>query len=252
MSDRSVVPFSGGLPAARPAGDVGRWRPQAPPTHQARAMGLKGSDLRDDLWHRLGPGVRQRLQERAGRTLEWFVTEDASDPQRRPYAVVIGESALCVAEPRINAQHKPVYAMTAYELGAFRHKDIDHRPPPGFRAAPSAGPGSAARPSGPGSPPTAPGGPDLSASARGLLGNLPPEAQELLQAPFGGGRELTRCDWYYHGWEHHLEVFVIYLAGPGDVTFATGTKTIPAGHDDASAHWTLRCHRAPVVRRVGR
>ncbi|GAB2809650.1 hypothetical protein GCM10022221_03780 [Actinocorallia aurea] len=213
------------------------------PTHRAEQLGLGGTRLRDECWNALGPKVRARLEETAGRTIAWFAADDASDPDRRPLAAVFGDSALCVARPRLDGEHRPVYALSSYHLGPVRHLDVDHRPAassgPSGGAPGFGGPGAGSAPSG------------LTAAARGVLGNLPEKAQVLLQTPFTDGSPVSYCDWYYQGFEHHLDVFVLVLAGARHVTVAAGSKIIPVGHTDATAHWSLRCYRADVVRRVG-
>ncbi|GAA2590219.1 hypothetical protein SMC26_20250 [Actinomadura fulvescens] len=208
-------------------------------------MGLSsGGPLRQDHWDTMGPAVRDRLLQRAGNVIEWWANEDDSDPDQRPYAVVFGDRGLYIAEPRLNTEHRPVYALSSYELdpASFRRMTVDHRPPPPHAAGPTAANDAS------------PAGPDLglSANARGVLGNLPPQAQELLQAPFLAGERVLRCDWYYEGHEHHLKMFMLYLAGPQSVTVANGTRIIPAGHTVATAHWNLECRRATVTRRTGK
>ncbi|TDD34755.1 hypothetical protein E1287_15580 [Actinomadura sp. KC06] len=230
-SDRPEA-MRGGLPGPQTA---------SVPLHQAGEMPFGGKP-REECWRAIGPQSRARINELTGDTIEWYACEDPSSPQGRPYAVVVGDEGLAVAEPRIDTDHRPVYAISAFLFasGTLRHVPIDHRPPP------HAGPA--------GSGIAAPAPPDigLSAEAKGLLGNLPPRAQELLQAPFTAQRRPLRHDWWYHGSEHRLDTFVVFLAGERDVTFATGTKDVPVGHDDASAHWSLTCYQATVERRIGR
>ncbi|MFI0353139.1 hypothetical protein [Actinomadura sp. 9N407] len=201
--------------------------------------------LREECWASMGQAIRNRLVERAGTVLDWWARQDPSDPDRRPHAAVLGDRALCVAEPRIDTGHRAVYSLSAYEFdpATFRTMAIEYRPLPGAPGAPAA------------TTPAAPGGaaPDigLSRSARELLGNLPGKAQELLQAPFLRGQKVLRCDWHYEGSEHRLDMFMAYLAGPNDVTAVSGTKVVPAGHTEATAHWSLLCRRASVRRRAG-
>ncbi|WP_433334004.1 hypothetical protein [Spirillospora sp. CA-294931] len=239
----SIIPSRPNDPERRTGGGLQR-HGAAAPLHRRGAMDLStGQPLRQECWDAMGQGVRDRLLQRAGNVIEWWATQDGADPSGRSMAVVFGDRALCVAEPRVNTEHKPVYALVSYVLdpGSFKNAAIDHRPlPAGARPAskgPSAGPAA----------------PDLGldARARGILGNLPPKAQELLQAPFLGGQRVLRCDWYYEGREHQLSMFMLYLAGARDVTVATGTKVVPVGHTEATAHWSLTCRRASVVKRVG-
>jgi hypothetical protein len=228
-----LLPGGSGRPVAKRA---------SVPVHQAGDMRLGSGKLRQECWENIGERTRTRTQEFAGRVIEWFASEGASSPDGRSYAVVFGEQGLAVAEPRINTEHRPVYAISAFlfDPASLRHVRVDHRPPPHTPTAPAA--------------PAAGPAPDLGlrASARGLLGNLPPRAQELLQAPFVAGQRILRCDWAYEGFDHQLNMFMLYLAGPRDVTVATGTKVVPVGHTDATAHWSLTCYRVSVVRRIGK
>ncbi|WP_258572099.1 hypothetical protein [Actinomadura parmotrematis] len=249
-----LLPSSGaGSPVPRRGGGVARPPAGAPgpaPVHAAGEMGLStGEPLRDACWDMIGPRTRERLQDHAGALIDWYATGDPSSGDGRPYAVLFGDRGLSIAEPRLNTEHRPVYAVSAFlfEPGSLRHVPIDHRPPPvmargpASTAAPSSGPGASGR-----------ADIGLTAPARGVLGNLPPRAQELLQTPFLPGAKVLRCDWYYQGHAHRLSMFMLYLAGTRDVTVATGTKIVPAGHDDATAHWSLTCYRAAVARRIGR
>ncbi|WP_158588061.1 hypothetical protein [Actinomadura logoneensis] len=220
--------------------------------HRAGEMGLEGGHkLRDACWGMLGERTRARLAELAGPTLDWYAAEDSADPGRRPKALVLGQDGLAVAEPRLSTEHRPVYVISAFQFapGSLRHVRVGHRPGP-MDAARTGGPGPGASPAGPPSG----GGADLglTAQARGVLGNLPPRAQELLQAPFTSGSPPLRCDWHYEGFEHHLKVFLFCLAGAHHVTVATGSRIVPAGHSAESAHWDLTCYRAAVRRRIGR
>jgi hypothetical protein len=124
---------------------------------------------------------------------------------------------------------------------------VDHRPPPYATTAAPYGPAGG---TGPGA--SAGAGIGLDREAEGLLGNLPPRVQELLQTPFSAERPVLRHGWAYEGFEHRLDMFMVYLAGSRDVTVATGTKVVPAGHTDATAHWSLTCYRASVARRIGK
>ncbi|WP_163053431.1 hypothetical protein [Actinomadura bangladeshensis] len=236
----SMVPYGSGTPDVRRDGSAVAVRGAAP-VHRPGEMGLTGGRLREECWTMVGARTRQRLAELSGAPIDWFAREDESSGDGRCYAVTLGQAGLSIAEPRVNTEHRPVYAISSFQFapGSLRHVQVDHRPPP--RAVPS-GTATAAAP------------PDLglSTSARGILGNLPPKAQELLQAPFIAGQKILRVNWYYEGFDHRLDAFVFYLAGAKDVTFATGTKIVPAGHGDTTAHWALTCYRASVARRIGR
>lgn len=239
-----IVPSQSGTPQTRRNAGLARSQPVSPPVHEAGEMGLGGARLRQECWNSLGERTRARLHEHAGDVIEWYASEDESSGDGRCYAVLFGDRGLSIAEPRVSTDHRPVYAVSAFlfDPSSLRHVQIDHRPPP--RA-----PRSPAPPKGPAEPVKDIG---LTAAARGIVGNLPPRAQELLQAPFLTGQQLLRCSWAYEGFEHRLDMFMFYLAGPRDVTVAAGTKVVPAGHTDATAHWALTCYRASVVKRIGK
>ncbi|RSN51611.1 hypothetical protein [Actinomadura sp. WAC 06369] len=233
-----AVPSGSGTPAARGGGGLtGR---AAPGVHRPGEMSLGGDGTRTQHWESIGPRTRRRLAELSGTAIDWFANVDGSSGDGRSYAVTFGESGLSIAEPRVNTDHRPVYAISSFQFapGSLRHVQVHHRPGP-----------RAAGPSAPGEAP-----PDLGLTrlARGVLGNLPPQAQELLQAPFLSGRQVQSNDWYYQGFEHRFDVFFFYLAGAKDVTVAAGSMIVPAGHTPATAHWTLTCYRASVARRIGR
>ncbi|GAA4619344.1 hypothetical protein GCM10023195_87380 [Actinoallomurus liliacearum] len=234
-------------PARGGGGGLDRFSGATAPLHQAAQMGLDGGEkLRQECWEMIGQRTRERLMELAGGVIDWYARRDGSSLDGRPYAVVFGDRGLAIAEPRISTEHRPVYAISAFvfEPGSLRHVQVDHRPPP---HTPASGPALA---SGARSPVAPVDG--LSAADRGLLGNLPPRTQELLQTPFTSGQRVLRCNWAYEGYEHQLTMFMVFLAGARDVTVACGTKVIPAGHSDATAHWSLTCYRASVARRIGR
>ncbi|MCX3063420.1 hypothetical protein [Streptomyces beihaiensis] len=200
---------------------------------------VTGRPLRQAWWDSLPAPARDRLLERAGQIIEWWAEEDAS-ARGRSYAVVLGERGLALAEPRINTEHKPVYKISCLVLdpSSFRHVTVDHRPPPAA---------SPLSPAGASAPPEI----GLDDEAKGVLGNLPQKVQELLQAPFLAGQKILTRSFHYEGHDHHLDMFGIVLAGPRDVTAAVGSKKVPVGHTDATAHWALTCYRASVTQRIG-
>jgi hypothetical protein len=211
-------------------------------------MGLAaGTPLRDDCWKMIGAPVRDRIRQRSGEIIEWWAgIPDGSDG--RPIAVVVGRNAAVFAEPRLNTEQRPVYVLAVYDLdfGSIREGPVEHRPARDSRLRLKPRTAPAAGPQAPPGPPVQ----GLTASARGVLGNLPQRAQELLQAPFLTA-EVLRCEWHYEGSARRLDMFGIVLAGAQELTLATGTKDIPDGHTETSAHWSLRCYRATVTGRSG-
>lgn len=207
-------------------------------TELAMSPGLS----RQECWRRLPPRVADRMIDLAGDQVEWWANVGPAVDDR-PNAVLIGAAGVCFADARVNSQQLPVYAVNCYQLnpGSFRHATVAHRPDP----APTR------RVTAPAGPPAV-DLPGLNSSASTLLGNLPPRAQQLLRAPFSTTEPVLRCDWYYTGTDHQLSFFAVVLAGAQHVTMATGTRVTPVGHTEQTAHWSLTCGRATVVRRIGR
>jgi hypothetical protein len=191
--------------------------------------------------------MRDRLAELAGDVIEWFARHNPSAADTRPRAVVLGTRALCIAEPRIDTTGRAVYELNRYEFAPGSHKTVpvEYRPRLDVAGAPRGAPrrgASLPRPE-----------TDLGLSSReaGQLGNLPPAAQELLQAPFNSRDPVRRCEYFYEGFANHLDLYMFLLAGRHFVTAAIGTQQVPVGHTVANAHWNLTCHRLAVNRVVG-
>ncbi|WP_017582062.1 hypothetical protein [Nocardiopsis valliformis] len=155
----------------------------------------------------------------------------------------------------MNDAGKPVYSLSVYHVdrASLRQEEIVHRVRPGSRFDRVEDFEPVGRTSSVPPPDARPGGIALNPRTRKILGHLPPRAQELLQAPFLDGQRLLRQDFYYLGYEGggDLEVFCMVFAGPQDVTAVEGTRTIPAGHTESSAHWDLTAYQAGVTKRRG-
>ena len=218
-----------------------------PPTYQGSGLPLGGgSTTREKNWEAMSAKIKERLAELAGDVLEWFAENDSSSSEERPRAVVLGTRALCIAEPRIDSAGRPVYVLNRYEFAPGSHKKIPVEYRPGLddaprRVSPQAG----------SSLPQPPSELGLSPGEAGQLGNLPPAAQELLQAPFSSKAPVRRCEYWYRGTPHRLDIYILVLAGRRFVTAAIGTQQVPVGHTAANAHWNLTCHRMAVDRVVG-
>lgn len=217
------------------------------PTYQGSGLPLGSSrPTREDTWAAMSAKIRDRLGELAGDVLEWFTEEESTSVENRPRAVVLGTRAFCIAEPRIDLAGRPVYVLNRYEFvpGSHKKKQVEHRPGRDNVAAPKAAAGVK------GSLPQ-PGDLGLSTRDAGQLGNLPPKVQELLQAPFNAKDPVRRCECWYRGLPHRLDIYMLVLAGRHFVTAAIGTQQVPVGHTVANAHWNLTCHRFAVERVVG-
>jgi hypothetical protein len=224
-----------------------RDRPR-PATFQGSGLPLDDRyPTREESWAALSVKLRDRLAELAGDVIEWFASSDPYSREKRPRAVVLGTQAFCVAEPRIDINGRAVYELNRYEFVPGSHKTIPIEHRPGTRSAAAA---RVASETGPSllQPKSQLG---LSSQDLGQLGNLPPKAQELLQAPFSSTDPVRRCEYWYSGRAHHLDIYLFVLAGRHFVTAAVGTQQVPIGHTVANAHWNLTCHRLAVDRVVG-
>jgi hypothetical protein len=214
-----------------------------------RGSGLPLDDRyppREESWAAMSAKIRGRLTELAGDVIEWFASSDPFSTENRPRAVVLGTLALCIAEPRIDTTGRPVYELNRYDFVPGSHKTMPIMHRPGTGAAVAKGGPQTER-----SMPQPKSQLGLSSRELGQLGNLPPKAQELLQAPFGSKDPVRRCEYWYSGRANHLDTYMLVLAGRHFVTAAIGTQRVPVGHTVANAHWDLTCHRLAVDRVVG-
>lgn len=239
MPNLPAVPDPSPLPDRRRAAVVRRGGGPAP-IHEAGHLEVSPGPLRHDLLRTIGEQTKVRLEAHAGRIVDWYASTAHDDPYERAYAVVFGERALCFARPRLHGE-KRVYAISAYVLDPDSHQRME------IVHTPDAGASEARRPE----RPRAWSILGLRSDAYEVLGTLPPKAQELLQSPFLAGQSVRECDWYYEGYQDYLEMFMIYLTGRDDVTVLCGSRKIPPGHTEATAHWRAVCHRAKVVQRIG-
>ena len=228
---------------------------QGPQTvvHAAAELDLGGSRLRQECWDSIPAPVRARLHELAGPVLYWWATPDGFYADQAPKAAVFGERGLYLADPLPPHLRPPAYSISGYDIvsGSMTVDEIEHAPAAGdgdHTAQPSTTPAPVPAAT---AESEASDVPDIALypHVKGVLGNLPPRAQQLLQAPFATGSRIDRQEYYYEGYPHRLDVFVLFLAGDDELTIATGTKLIPDGHSDATAHWSLRIHRAVVTAR---
>ncbi|MBO3745898.1 hypothetical protein J5X84_07435 [Streptosporangiaceae bacterium NEAU-GS5] len=207
-----------------------------PTRHEPRDLSLAwNSRLRQECWDAMEIKARARLTENAGTVVAWWAATDQSET--RPNAVVLGHRELCFAEPGL-ADDRPIYLITGYLLDSFRSVRLHDRPET-TREPSSRAPGVLRVDIG------------LGDAERGVIGNLPPRAQDALQGSFVSGRPVESCGWYYEGDEQRLDVFIIYLAGEHTVTAATGTMRTSRGRGGRDVRWDLHCHQARVIGRRG-
>ena len=220
------------LPSERTVPDV--------PFHAAGELGLLDDGMvRDEYWLKVPERARTLLLDRAGELVEWWANEDPASSGNGIKAVVMGTNALCIAKPRFDPRRaRLVFDLTyhVFQPNSLRHSSVVSELTPRRRAA-MARPGSGLVVNN--APPASPL-PGLSEAACGVLGNLPPKAQKLLQSPFAiTGQVIDECDWYYLGHANtgELHMFAVYLRSATEVTFAHGTRA-------AGGAWSLTCHAA--------
>lgn len=207
--------------------------------HAARQLGFEGFPGRDHWWDLLGDAVRQRIEQKVGSRIEWWAYRHNVEKER-PYAVVFGPNGLAVTKPTMNNAGRPAHMLQVrqFDPASVRYAIVTQQPSSGS-AEQSASTGSAADPD----PQLA-----LTEDMRGFLGNLPPEAQARLQAPFLGEDSLQDCDYFYEGADQELDVWC-YLAGARTVTFVSGHRVARADAPPQAATWNVICRMATVVGR---
>jgi hypothetical protein len=247
MSRDNLPEQSRGRPAAhRPAGGGVERAPAAPSlpgSHQASALGFVPSPDRFHWWAELSDDVKAYLERKVGPAIEWWA--DLHERERdRPYAVVLGPNGLAVTTPRVNSQGRRTQSVRIepFVPSSIRHAVVQQqptRPRSGLRSLVSRGRDDR-------SAITAPQL-ELTQEMRGILGNLPLEAQQRLQTPFLGSQAIKHYRSYYYGNDEDLDMWC-YLAGEKTVTFASGHRTLPLGADPQQASWRLVCYQADVAR----
>lgn len=239
MADNRPVRYGGGDPARQGA------RSASAPIHGPGGMTF-GESIpdREVLWERLSPAVRARIEQRVGRTVEWW----ANEIDGRPSVVVFGTHGLVIVEPTVNGAGEPANRLTtiALEPTSFRSARVTGpvvwRPPAGSRGPAGGGPAGGGG--------GAPDDPELAA----MLGHLPARAQQLLQDPFLGGGRPLQFEYFYlrTGSDRGLSGSTLkwwsYLTDLRTLTFAAG---IGHGYRDGRGpdSWDLTCWRVSVVPR---
>ncbi|BCJ45078.1 hypothetical protein GCM10010168_68780 [Actinoplanes ianthinogenes] len=207
------------------------YRPVAVPLHRPDRFGFVPGGDRDHWWGRLGADIRQRIGAAAGPTIDWWAwRHDAND---QPYAVVLGTDALVTSIPDRHGRQE----LTLHRLvpDSLTEAHVQQRPADAARIGEVADDQAAA--------------PSLTISegVRGFLGNLPAEAQQLMQEPFVTGDRVRSDSCHYFGTDEDVAVWC-FLAGRAHVTFVSGRRLAPAGAPPHAATWDLICRRARVLR----
>ncbi|GAA1130026.1 hypothetical protein GCM10009630_29940 [Kribbella jejuensis] len=241
MSRENLPEQSRGFPAARrPAGGVERSQGAAvPAAHEAGSLGFIEGPDRFHWWAELSNDVKAYIERKVGPAVEWWA--DWHERERdRPYAVVLGTNGLAVTTPKVNQQGQRTQTVhvDAFVPSSLKHAVVQQLPTRPRTRLLSRGKGE--------QPPAAPQL-ELTSYMRGVLGNLPLEAQQRLQTPFLGSQPIKHYRSYYYGNEEDLNLW-LYLAGDRTVTFASGHRTLPAGADPKHAAWHLVCYQADIAR----
>lgn len=206
-------------------------------------MGWVASPDRFHWWSEIHDDVKAYLERKVGRPIEWWA--DLHERERdRPYAVVLGPNGLAVTTPRVNTQGQRTQSVridpfvpSSLEQTVVQQKPT--RPRGGLRSLASRGRDLRSE------PPLALQL-ELTEYMRGILGNLPLEAQQRLQTPFLGAQAIKHYQSYYYGSDEKLDLWC-YLAGDQTVTFAAGHRTLPRGADPQQATWRLTLYQADVA-----
>ncbi len=241
---RTVAGTSSRLPA-RGASDA--------PIHQAGQLRFGGSNsTREELWDRLNPAVREKVDQRVGQRLQWWAAEEDDGRVR---VAALGTRALVVVTPVFNSSGGPATEITAISLNESSFRSV--RVSVGAEAKALAGPG-------PGTAlatttqhtPSAALAKQLDEGISGFLGQLPIRAQQLLQDPFlSAARELRYDHFFYRvGNVNSLSGATLsvwcYFTDLSTVTFCAGHGQ---GYHESGGprSWDLTCWRAEAAPRQG-
>lgn len=229
-------------PPVRPAGGAVT-RPGAP-LHQPRQLDFAEHFLdRNEAWARIAPAVRERIEGRLGRRLEWW----ARDIDGRIHATVLGTRALIVLSPAVNASGQPATEIKTIRLDESSLRSARVSAPGGGALATFADRGSAH--------PQPSASPDrrLAEDMAGFLGWLPARAQQLLQDPFSGTSRELLYDYFYYRFGSArglggatLNIWT-YITDKHAVTFCAG---VGRGFHESTgvSSWELTCWRLDVER----
>jgi hypothetical protein len=244
MTRDNLPEHSQGRPHADRPGDAGLERgaagPTLPPSHQATPLGFVPSPDRYHWWAELGNDVKAYVEGKVGPAIEWWA--DLHERERdRPYAVVLGPKGLAVTTPKVNAQGRRTQSVhvDGFVASSLKHAVVQQQPTRGVRST-----FSRDRSERPVEQMTALEL-ELTQDMRGILGNLPLEAQQRLQTPFLGAQAVKHYRSYYYGNDENLDLWC-YLAGDRTVTFVSGHRTLPAGAAPQQAAWRLVCYQAEI------
>ncbi len=246
MTDNRPVPYTGQMRAPAVQSSSSLAVPTAPttPLHPPGSLEFGATiSTREQIWRRLSQAVRGRVDARIGKLLEWWANETDAGIT----VTILGSEALVVVEPVMNNSGRSAYRINTIWLDAASFLVTKVRTSSGQRCGPGVITSQA------GSPTV-----DNSLACRlgtdmtGVLGQMPPRAQQLLQEPFVTGGDSLRYDNFYlrHGSESSLGGATLqvwcFLTDLRTITFAAG---FGYGFRQSSGpgSWDLTCWRAMVV-----
>lgn len=213
-------------------------RGNASPNYVARKLGFVEVQGRDHWRNRLDDAAWATACERAGEIIDWWAYVKSD----RPYAVVLGRQGLVVTKPWLNDHGAPTSNLIQrWPLAPQSHSEetVTERSGAVVSNYPST--------SSPNPIATSRATVNLNDDLRGVLGNLPIAAQEILQKPFVSGDLVRESDYFYYGGEESFDLWC-FLAGNRSITFASGRGLRVPGSQPASYSWRgLICRQADVV-----
>ncbi|MBO4210919.1 hypothetical protein, partial [Micromonospora echinofusca] len=227
--------------------------------HQPGAVHWSGSGAtREECWQQLSPGLRDRVDQRIGRMLDWWAT----DLDGRVSAVVLGTRALVSVNPTVNGAGEPAYELVTVHLdeASFRSAPVRGPSPAPTERRSSAATGAHRPGSAPGSP-AGPGRPlRLDEGCTDVLGMLPARDQQLMQDPFLTASAPLRSDFFAYrtGSANSLNGATIrlwcYLTDTRSLTFCAA---VGHGYREGvgARAWETTCWRAstrPGAKAAGR
>jgi len=217
------------------------------PVHAGNGLPLAPGPLRDECWtdfERRVPRFVRRIDGLTGDVLSWYACIDSASGDGRSKAVVIGTKGLCIAEPRLDADGKPVYSLSCYVCDPSSQITI-----PIEYSPTTAGPGRSSTAGEVARHAEQAKIAGLTEHGKSRLGNLPVSAQRFLQTPFLRGDAVLRELCHYEGYPTRMDFYVMALAGSKTVAVVTGKNFTPA--NAPGRNWSLVAHRLTVTRRIG-
>jgi hypothetical protein len=185
----------------------------------------------------LGAKTRRELRALSGgKIIDWWAS---LTEERLPFAVVVGPAALCHADPFLDKKGRVAHEMTTFPFVPQSLSSVMWNDDGKGKRGES---GAAGQESSAGKlPPRL--ADSLSADFCGFLGNMPSEAQKLLQEPFIPGPGLVYRSYgeFHPGRGETTRKFWCYLADKRTVAFENAVSVTSRR---GAVRWDVTCHRA--------